>query len=647
MSTPVRVLIVEDSEDDAMLVARVLEQEEYDLTWERVDTREAMSEALESQEWDLVIADYAMPHFSGLDALKQVQENGMDLPFIIVSGKVGELVAVEAMRAGAHDYVMKSSLSRLGPAVERELQEATHRQQRKRAENALDESEQSFRTLFDSAVDAIFLADPQTGMLLDANQAATTLTGHTHAELVHMHQAELHPPEKVEHYKQMFARHIEQGRVAEFEAEVIRKGDSTVQVYISAALTDIAGRQVLQGRFVDITERKRAEEERELLEQQLFQAQKLEALGTLAGGVAHDFNNLLTGIIGMTELALKDTEPDSQVFHYISGIPEQGKRGAELIASLMAFSRRAASELQPLALLPLAKETVTVLKRTIPEDVTVQMLWPEQLPVVNADPTQMQQVILNLATNARDAMPAGGELTIEVGEASLDEEYCRHYAEARPGDYVCLSVRDTGIGMSPEVQDRIFEPFFTTKETGEGTGLGLAMVYGIVKNHNGFVHVCSERGTGTEFGIYLPIAEEQTCGDDEDMAEDIPRGEETLLLVEDDSTVLSVGRGMLESLGYTVLTARDGEEALDVYGTRPGEIDLVLTDMTMPKMGGGELYEALVQMNPMAKVMLISGYGLKEDVSALQARGLQGFVKKPFNTEGLGKAVRECLDSQT
>lgn len=636
-----------------------------------------------------------------------------------------------------------------------------------RVEEALQKSEEQFRTLFNSAVDAIFLADPQTGRLVEVNQAAETLTGYSRQALLQMHQSQLHPPDKVEHYKQMFARHIGQRHVADFEAEVSRKDGSTVPVYISATVTDLGGRQIIQGRFVDITERKQAEEalvqaarqwqetfdaindlvimidsdyrivranaamrqlfpdqqiisahcyellhgstarlpgcpaceafvtgesihleiqephlddgwfalyaypvkdeegtvteivhvirditehkqaeeERRLLEEQLFQAQKLEAVGTLAGGVAHDFNNLLTGIIGMTELALKHLDPDSKAYEYLAYVPEQGKRAAELIASLMTFSRHTESELRPLTLLPLVKETGRILRRTLPENIEMRVRWPERVPLVNADPTQIQQIIMNLVTNARDAMPDGGELTIELAEATLDEQYCHHYADATPGDYVCLSVRDMGGGMTPEVQEHIFEPFFTTKDMGEGTGLGLPMVYGIVKNHEGHVHVYSEVGKGTEFKVYLPVSNDQVIDKEAGIQEDAPHGTEALLLVEDDPTVLAVGQGMLESLGYIVLTATNGEEGLEVYRAYRDDIALVLTDMTMPRMGGHELYRAVSQIDPEVKVLLISGYSCKEEVAALQKQGLRAFVQKPFDLQALAQVVRSTLDT--
>jgi len=436
--------------------------------------------------------------------------------------------------------------------------------------------------------------------------------------------------EPVEYYENPLLTKAGEERIIAFHNTVLRDENGGIYAVLSSG--------------EDITERKQAEEERKALQQQLFQAQKLESLGTLVGGVAHDFNNLLTGIIGMAELALKHTEPDSQAHQYLVKVPEQGRRAADLIGSLLAFSRRSVSERRPLALLPLVKETYRVLERTIPENIRVGLVWPDQLPSVNADPTQIQQVIMNLATNARDAMPDGGQLTLQLAQVSLDEQYCQHYADASPGDYVCLSVRDTGSGMPPEVQEHIFEPFFTTKDPGEGTGLGLAMVYGIVKNHAGYIHVYSEVDRGTEFRVYLPLGDGRMSESNEDAPKFPVGGSETLLLVEDDAIVLSTGQGMLESFGYHVLTATDGEEGLKVYRAHHEEIALVLTDMTMPKMGGDQLYQAIRDINPTAKVLLVSGYSVKEQIADLEAKGLKGSVQKPFDLQALGQKVRDAID---
>ena len=516
---------------------------------------------------------------------------------------------------------------------------------RKRTEEALRESETRYRELFEHLNDAAFVADVETGVILETNLQGEALLGRSRDEILGMQQTRLHSPGKADEYKRKFAKHIEKGRAADYDGEVV-KGDGTiVPVSISAHTLTLQGRHLMVGLFHDLTERKRAEEERRLLEQQLFQAQKLESLGTLAGGVAHDFNNLLTGIIGMIELALRQIDPTSKAYEYLAKLPEQGQRAAELISSLLTFSRQTISERQPLALLPLVKETVKVLKRTLPESIEVRMVWrEEEEPIVLADATQMQQVIMNLATNARDAMPDGGQLTVELAAVRLEKQHCRHIADATPGDYVCLSVRDTGIGMTPEVQDRIFEPFFTTKDPGQGTGLGLAMVYGIVKNHNGFIEVRTQLGEDTELKIYFPAAHSQVLAKEECAHESLPRGTEAVLLVEDDSTVLTVGQQMLETVGYTVLTASNGEQALEMYLARQEEISLVLTDITMPKMGGYDLYNELSRINQGVKVLLVSGYALEEEVSDLRTRGMKGLVRKPFDLKTLATTVKQALD---
>jgi PAS domain S-box-containing protein len=388
----------------------------------------------------------------------------------------------------------------------------------------------------------------------------------------------------------------------------------------------------------------RQQEREAALERQLYQAQKMEAVGTLAGGVAHDFNNVLTCIIGFAQMALFEDGASSQWREYVAKIPEQGRRAAKLISQLLTFSRQAVTERQPLVLLPLVKETAKMLERTVPENISIRLNAPGDVWTVNADPTQMQQVLLNLCVNAGHAMPEGGELTLGLENVTLDEAYCRQYACAKSGDYVCLSVRDTGIGMTPEVQARIFEPFFTTKEVGRGTGLGLAMVYGIVKEHGGHVNVYSEVGKGSEFKVYLPAMAAKKAHQVASAEESPPGGAETLLLVEDDDVVLMAGQRMLELLGYTVLTARDGREAIEVHRAYPGEIALVLTDLVMPNMGGRELFEALRQADPEAKVLLMSGYGPQKDLTEMRARGLKGFVQKPLDFAGLGRAVRRALD---
>ena len=506
--------------------------------------------------------------------------------------------------------------------------------ERKRAE----EEHARLSRAVEQAAESIMITDPD-GTIIYVNPAFEWVTGYSREEVVGQNPRLLKSGRQdAAFYREMwntltrgevwtgrFINRRKDGTLFEEEAVIspIRNGDGKVVNYVAA---------------------KRDVTQEVALEAQLRQAQKMEAVGTLAGGIAHDFNNLLTTIIGFAQLALMEEGVSPLVREYIARIPEQGKRAAQLISQLLTFSRKAITEKQPMSLTPLVKETVKMLERTLPENVAIQLNAPGEVAQVNADPTQMQQVIMNLCINASHAMPCGGEMTVRIEDVTLDEAYCRKYVYARPGRHVCLSVRDTGMGMTPEVQARIFEPFFTTKGVGEGTGLGLAVVYGIVKGHEGHTNVYSEVGKGSEFKVYLPAMNVGTTLVVAPEKESSPGGTETLLLVEDDPTVLATGRAMLERLGYTVLTAADGEEALGVYRARRGEVALVLTDMVMPRMGGEELYEALVEVEPGVKVALMSGYSLKQDLSDLWAKGLKGFVQKPLDLYQLGKVVRQALD---
>jgi PAS domain S-box-containing protein len=645
MSTPLRVLIVEDSEDDARLALREMAANGFAPSSELVQTREALIRALDSQEWDLIIADYTVPGFGGLEALELVRARGLDLPFIVVSGAMGEETAVEVMRAGANDYVMKDRRTRLGPAIARELHEAVSRRERRQADQALETSERTLRTILDSAQDGIVVVDAETRTFVVANEAMCRMLGYRPEELVGRSIQDVHPTEALAEIEEAFASNMGGETPLTLGLPMKRKDGTVFYADLSSRPTELDGRTRMVAIFRDITERKQAEEERDLLEQQLFQAQKLEALGTLAGGIAHDFNNALTGIIGLTELALEDMDPNSKVYETLAEVPALGRSAADLVSSLMVFSRRGTNERRPLPLLPLMKEMGNVLSRTLPETITVRRLWPEQVPLVEADPTQVQQVIMNLATNARDAMPDGGELTLEILEATLDDAYCRLHPDCTPGDYVCLSVRDTGTGISPEVQARMFEPFFTTKETGEGTGLGLASANKIVKNHGGYIRVTSELGTGTQFDVYLPVSAGQAASTRDSGQEQTSGGGETLLLVDDAPNVLRTAQRMLESFGYTVLTARDGEEGLEVFRSNRNRIALVLTDIAMPKMTGKRLCAEILRTDPTTRLLLASGHGSDGDLEELRALGVQDFVQKPFGLAGLGRAVREALDS--
>jgi len=384
------------------------------------------------------------------------------------------------------------------------------------------------------------------------------------------------------------------------------------------------------------------------LEAQLFQAQKMEAVGTLAGGIAHDFNNLLQVIQGYTEVLQNDVGRNKSSLEALQKIHHSAKRGAELTRQLLTFSRKVQSERRPLDLNREVEQLKKLLERTIPKMIEIELYLSENPAVVSADPIQVEQAIMNLAVNAKDAMPEGGKIVIETERVRLDEHFCRTHLGARPGEYVLLSISDTGHGMNREILDHVFEPFYTTKDVGKGTGLGLAMVYGIVKNHEGYILCYSEVSTGTTFKIYLPAMEQsgqrQKTGEVEDP---FKGGDETILLVDDEEYIRDLGVELLTDAGYKVLTATNGEEGLELYRQKRENIDLVILDLVIPGMGGKKCYEEILKINPKSKILIVSGYSANGPGKEAIKAGAKGFVGKPFDVSHLLETIREILDEDS
>jgi len=381
------------------------------------------------------------------------------------------------------------------------------------------------------------------------------------------------------------------------------------------------------------------------LEAQLFQAQKMEAVGTLAGGIAHDFNNLLQVIQGYTEVLQNDVGRNKASFEALQKIHRSAKRGADLTRQLLTFSRKVQSERRPLDLNREVEQVKKLLEHTIPKMIEIELHLSESPAVVSADPIQVEQAIMNLAVNAKDAMPEGGKIVIETERVRLTEQFCKTHLGARPGEYVLLSISDTGHGMNREILEHVFEPFYTTKDVGRGTGLGLAMVYGIVKNHGGYILCYSEVSTGTTFKIYLPAMEQSGKRQKQDEKEDLFKGgDETILLVDDEEYIRDLGVELLTDAGYTVLTANDGEEGLELYRQKQENIDLVILDLVIPGMGGKKCYEEILKIDPKAKILIVSGYSANGPGKAAIEAGAKGFVGKPFDVSHLLETIREILD---
>ena len=637
MPEKLRVLIVEDSEDDARLLERELRRAGFDLLSKRVETEETMRSALEAQPWDLVISDYTLPGFSAPAALSTLQASGLDLPFIIVSGTVGEDVAVEGMRAGAHDFFLKGKLTRLAPAVERELEQAAQRRARKEAEEAMRRSEERFRRLFDSNTIGIVIAD-LSGGTLEANDAYLDMMGYGRDELLagRLSWDEITPPEYRERDQAAVAQLRQTGAAKPWEKEMLRKDGKLVPVLMGLAMLS-ASEGTCIAYIVDLSSRK-------LLEEQLRLSQKMEAVGQLAGGVAHDFNNLLTAILGYGSLLASRLAPGAPGREEIDEILRASERAAALTKQLLAFSRKQVLEPVVLDVNELVRNLEKLLRRLIEEDVELVTRLDSSVASVRADPGQLEQVIMNLVVNARDAMPHGGKLTIETANADLDETYAQRHVTVHPGRYVMVAVSDTGIGMDAATKQHIFEPFFTTKEKGKGTGLGLSTVYGIVKQSGGNIWVYSEPGKGTTFKVYLPRVEETAAEGVPPSADSLPAvGTETILIVEDEASIRALSRRVLEKRGYRVLEASSGRDALERVRIEEGPIHLLLTDLVMPDMGGTELASRLQQLHPDLRVLFMSGY--TDD--GVVRNGLLGpgraFLQKPFTPHALARKVRDAL----
>ena len=769
-SIPLRILILEDNPGDAELSIRELNKAGFEIQADVVDTREAFAAKLQSRIYDVVLSDYRIPRWSGVEAFHLLRQSGKDIPFILVTGTLGEESAVELIKEGVADYILKDRLVRLPSAIRRALQEKTARDERERAMQSLLESEERLRLLLDSTAEAIYGIDVQ-GNCTFCNASSVRLLGYDspndlHGKQMHwlMHHTRAdgtaYPVEECQIYMafregkgshatdEVLWRKNGSSFPAEYWSypvikngkpigsvvtflniadrkladDMIRKGRDRAQQYLDIAdvillALDPEGRITLinckgcstlgwkeeeligrdwidtclpagtrtelrtafrtlitgvplnlenpvltksgeertiawrnttlrddAGRITgtlssgeDVTESKRMEE-------MFRQAQKMEAVGQLAGGVAHDFNNLLAVIIGYGEIIEERLNNDDPIRVKVEQITKAGKRGAGLTRQLLAFSRQQILAPRILSLNSIVADVQKMLQRLIGEDVRLVTTLSSNLASVKADQGQIEQVIMNLAVNARDAMPDGGTLTIETANVLLDEHDLPIHPELSTGPFVMLAVTDNGTGMDVEVQKHIFEPFFTTKEQGKGTGLGLATVYGVVNQSGGHILVDSKLGRGTTFKIYLPQVRAAARTDQENREpKELFEGTETILLVEDEESLRKLTCEVLQVRHFTVLEAIDGLEALEIARQHKGPIHLLLTDVVMPRMGGPALAKQLAIQHPDMKVLYMSGYtGSFTSVQGLVSSGAQ-FLQKPFTRATLFSKLREVL----
>lgn len=514
---------------------------------------------------------------------------------------------------------------------------------RLRVEEALREK----ATILDQIRDCVIATD-MGGRITSWNQGATRIFGYTADEALGQIASFLYDKEGDRKLRERGSRILRTGKAEEWEDVAYAKDGAEVwiRLKLSCLKNGDGSMRGLIGFTVDITEQRQAEEERQRLETQLRQSQKMEAIGTLAGGVAHDFNNLLTGILGYSNLLKLESKPGEKVYQGADVIERAAERASQLTKQLLGFARKGKWQNVELDLNETIQEVFTLLSRTIDKNIRVTQRPAAGGAFVRGDPDQLQQVALNLAVNARDAMPEGGELTLGTDKVEIDEKYCETHPDAIAGSYVCLSVSDTGVGIASEAQDRIFEPFFTTKGEGKGTGMGLAMAYGTVHNHGGFIEFETKKNVGTSFRLYLPHHQEADNLHDAQSKGDIVEGCGRILLVDDEPVVRQLGGELLRKLGYEVVEAVDGRRAVDAYIDSAAKFDLVIIDMIMPGMGGRECFHALKAIDAQINAVLSSGYAQDHAVQEILNEGMRGFVQKPYRITELSQIIASAMQDE-
>jgi PAS domain S-box-containing protein len=609
---------------------------------------------------DLVLVDLRMPEVDGLEVLARIKKTSPDTPLIVVSGTGVIKDAVEALHHGAWDYVLKpiKDFSVLVHAVESALEKgrliwenlqyqehleqmvAERTKELEQANEGIRKSAQQFRSILDNIRTGIIIVAISDQKIVYINPTAAEMIGTSAGEII---------GSPCNAYfctaKDRQCPVIHHGREIDSSEETLKTRDGRLMLILKTVTRTIyGGRECLLESFFDLSAQKTAEEEKTSLENQLVQAQKMEALGTLAGGIAHDFNNILSAIIGYTELCfLELDDPAHPVHRKLKSMLHAGNRAKELVSQILTFSRMEDHLLTPVCIAPIVEEALKLLKASLPANIELkQHITSQQL--VMADPSQVHQVILNLCTNAYHAMEAnGGLLTISLAPILLDETTSIPHTNLPPGTYLELTVEDTGSGISQSVLDNIFDPYFTTKDKGKGTGLGLAVVHGIVKSHGGAITVESRVGEGTAVHLFLPTT------DDDDGVKDgqppiLPRGTEKILLVDDEKDLVHIGYGMLEKLGYDVTGVVGSLEALETFKQSPQQFDLVITDLDMPLMAGDQLALELMRIRPDMPIILCTGFSERFGQKEAQLLGIRKLIVKPLAMNTLATSVRDVLD---
>jgi len=651
MNEKIHVLLIEDNALDARLVIGMLEHDESGIfTLKHALTlEEGLRSLAPTCVYQVILLDLGLPDTNGLQTLRRIMPVAEGASVVVLTGLQDEELGIAALREGAHDYIIKGQIQG-GPlrrilryAVERHKLDSELRaeiKRRTRVQESLQLSEQRYRLLAETAPIGILLTNEQ-GEFIDANTQALRMFGYKREELIG-EAIEILLPERLrcahQEHRSSYMKEPHTRPLARGIELTARRKDGT-EFLVEIALRPLVTNDgvLVSSTVIDITERKKMEEQRRL-------SQRMEAIGKLSGGVAHDFNNLLAVILGCSDVVLEMLPADHPAIRKIEMIRKAGASAADLTRQLLAFGRQQMLQPRVLDLKEILEQIQSLLHRLIGENIEFKLSLDPSLGRVKADPGQIEQVLLNLAINARDAMPLGGRLTIEAQNVELDDSYNAEHHVVIPGRYIMLAVEDTGCGMDHDTQSRIFDPFFTTKELGKGTGLGLATVYGIVKQSGGYIWVYSELDKGTLFKVYLPRVEEAVQPvRQRDLEAPVPPACETILLAEDSGSLREMAREYLESVGYAVLEAASGAEALQKAKEYDGTIHLLLTDVVMPEMSGPELARQVAALRPDVRVIFTSGY----TNDAIARQGVfdpsVAFIQKPYRPKALARKIQEVL----
>lgn len=636
-----KFLILDDSAADRELVTHKLRREFPASVFVEVGRPEELNNAIEQDEYDMVLTDYQLNWTDGLRLLKTIKSRYPDVPVIMFTGTGNEEIAVEGMKAGLSNYVLKKHLDNLPFAIRESLEKERLRRQYEAAIEQLRISEEQYREIFEQGLTGIVIFTPD-GDIQACNEAFARILGFSSIyEAVQHPLSDCYPDAKT--YR-IFAELVRQKqRLEYYEMELRRKDGETVYVVgnVIGKFDDNGTLQEIAAYLFDNTEQRK-------LEAQFLQAQKMESLGQLVSGIAHDFNNMLGGILGHTNRALLRVSDTHPLYESLIHTREITERAARMTRQLLAFSRRQVLEPRDINLNEVVTDVLDFIGKLLADQIDITFERDPEPGVISADPTQLEQVLMNLCINARDAMPEGGKLLIKTQTAIPGRALRLRHPDVQDAPYVVLTVQDTGMGMDKSVLARAFDPFFTTKELGRGTGLGLAMVHGIVGQHNGFIEVDSVVGQGTMFSIYLPAVNRAPIAlhTDEKEGGFAVGGNETVLVVEDDPDLRFLMEEVLQDYGYTVISACDGEEGLHLFENAPESIALIVSDVITPKMKGKELYDRVQDMFPATKFLFVSGYQPNQISQNFVLDEGVHFLQKPFDLDELATKVREVLEEQ-